>query len=538
MLICECKYFEIRKVMKSLLPLLLIFLIYSCGNNQEESAKIPFEFSDISIEEKMEMALSKSYLSKLGIKDSTATYLIDFYRARNFKPKWINDSTLSSIGEQLIGVFKKSYSIGIPQGRLIEFTSENFIQEEICISLSLAQTINDLHVGLINYEDTTSNPVQYVSKTKLDDLTNFNTDTDIRLQFSQFGPNDSTYQVLARGLVDLLDSYPLDTTTFDIKSIKYDTLEAKTKSQEALISKGYLTSGSLDSAAYIDALTQFHLDNGLKPDGVIGKYTSKALNESTHHKLERILLSMDKIRTRAERPNKYIWINIPEYKLRFYENDNLISDHNIVTGTTSNQTPELVSKLRKIVVYPYWNVPYSISSKELLPAVKRNTAYLEEHNYKVFKNEEEVDPYSVSWSSIRQNAFPFKIRQEPGPGNALGLIKFVFNNAFSVYFHDTPSKSLFNVDVRAYSHGCMRTQNPVDLAKAILERDKRGRRFNRTIPDSLDTLLGRKENYDIKILDPVPIFIEYQTVTRFNDKMITYIDIYGRDEEYLKILRQ
>lgn len=335
-----------------------------------------------------------------------------------------------------------------------------------------------------------------------------------------------------------MDSYPLDTTTFDIKSIKYDTLEAKTKSQEALISKGYLTSGSLDSAAYIDALTQFQLDNGLKPDGVIGKYTSKALNESTHHKLERILLSMDKIRTRAERPNKYIWINIPEYKLRFYENDNLISDHNIVTGTTSNQTPELVSKLRKIVVYPYWNVPYSISSKELLPAVKRNTAYLEEHNYKVFKNEEEVDPYSVSWSSIRQNAFPFKIRQEPGPGNALGLIKFVFNNAFSVYFHDTPSKSLFNVDVRAYSHGCMRTQNPVDLAKAILERDKRGRRFNRTIPDSLDNLLGRKENYDIKILDPVPIFIEYQTVTRFNDKMITYIDIYGRDEEYLKILRQ
>lgn len=107
MLICECKYFEIRKVMKSLLPLLLIFLIYSCGNNQEESAKIPFEFSDISIEEKMEMALSKSYLSKLGIKDSTATYLIDFYRARNFKPKWINDSTLSSIGEQLIGVSKK-----------------------------------------------------------------------------------------------------------------------------------------------------------------------------------------------------------------------------------------------------------------------------------------------------------------------------------------------------------------------------------------------------------------------------------------------
>jgi len=537
-LTCECTYFEIRNIMRPLLTLMLILLLYSCGENQVESDTTPFEFRDISVEEKMQLALSETYLAKLGLPDSTLHYLTDYYSSRDFKPKWINDSTLTETGEKLMDAFQNSYSIGIPIGRITEIKSDNYIQDEIRITLSLSQVIHDLKTGLINYTDKSSNPVRYIQAAELDDLMTFEKNKDIRIQFLKYGPKDSTYEVLGAGLIDLLDNFPLDTSTFDIESIKFDTLTATSKSQKALISKGYLAESSVDSTNFMEALAHFQIDNGLKPDGVIGKYTSIALNESTQHKVERILLAMDKIRTRTERPNKYIWINIPEYKLRFYINDSLKSEHNIVTGTTANQTPELVSKLRKIVVYPFWNVPYSISSKEILPSVKRDTGYLAKHNYKLLKDGQEVDPHSVEWSSIRQNAFPFKIRQEPGRGNALGLIKFVFNNAYSVYFHDTPSKSLFNVDVRAYSHGCMRTQYPVTLAKAILKRDKLGRRLNRTIPDSLDTLLGRKENYNIKVLDPVPIFIEYQTVTRVDTKMITYIDIYGRDEQYLKILRE
>lgn len=249
---------------------------------------------------------------------------------------------------------------------------------------------------------------------------------------------------------------------------------------------------------------------------------------------------MDKIRSRKNRPSRYLRINIPEYKLRYFINDSLKSEHNIVVGKTDHQTPELTAKLRKIVVYPYWNVPYSISSKEILPHLKRDPAYLEKHNYVLLKKDSVVDPYGVNWKKIRQNSFPYKVRQDPGPRNSLGIIKFDFYNSESVYFHDTPSKSLFGVDVRAYSHGCMRTQHPIDLAKVILERDEYRNKINEMTPDSLDSLysLDTIENLEIKLLNPIPIFIEYQSVVRDGERMKMYIDIYGRDEEYLKLIRE
>ena len=168
-----------------------------------------------------------------------------------------------------------------------------------------------------------------------------------------------------------------------------------------------------------------------------------------------------------------------------------------------------------------------------------NPSYFERHRYKIYKKGEEVDPLTVDWTGIGEKSFPFKVVQNPGRSNSLGIIKFVFPNSHSVYFHDTPSKSLFSTDVRAYSHGCMRTQNPVDLARRILERDVRGRRQNDVvIPDSLDSIMSRGENYAISLLDPIPIFVEYISVARVGDQTITYIDIYGRDEEYLTIMNE
>ena len=271
----------------------------------------------------------------------------------------------------------------------------------------------------------------------------FSDTCDYRLQFTKFGPADSTYRVLAEGLIHMVDSMKLDTTTFEVKSLKYDSTMAIEKARVALVSKGYLDESVTDSVGVAEGLTVFQEDNCLTPDGIVGKFTSQALNESTYHKMERIHLAMDKIRTREERPKNYILINIPEYLLRFYSDDTLRTVHNIVVGKYENQTPELNSKLKRLMIYPYWNVPYSISSKEILPAVKYNIGYLEKHNYKVYRKGELVDPYKVNWKSIRQNAFPYKIVQDPGRTNALGVIKFDFYNEHSVYFHDTPAKALF-----------------------------------------------------------------------------------------------
>jgi hypothetical protein len=523
------------------LLLLLTAVLFACSEQQKSKDEIQsFEHQNIPLTEKIKKATSKDYLNSIGIPEVAHDFVRSYYKNRGFKARWSKDKKLSSEGKELKTVLGNKVALGVPDNRFELGTTDNFIQDEIWLTAATAMVVNDLESGIIDFEKKIKRPIACVSPKDFDSKVQFSGAQSIREQFIGFGPADTTYQVLGKGLMAFVDSYPLDTATFDVKSIKYDTTEAIQKTRLALISKGYMPVETPDTTGVIDSLKTFQLHNGLKPDGVIGKYTSQALNESSYRKVERIILAMDKIRSDREYPAKYIRINIPEYKLRFFINDSLKSDHNIVVGKYENQTPELESKLRKIVVYPYWNVPYSISSKEILPALKYDNGYLAKHNYKIFKSGEEIDPLTVDWKSIRQNAFPYKVVQDPGRRNSLGVVKFDFYNEHSVYFHDTPSKGLFGADVRAYSHGCMRSQNPIGLAKAILDRDSIPYRGNIMKSDSIDSILYRKVDFDyrISLVDQIPIYIDYVSVARMGQRMIVHLDIYGRDEEYLKILRQ
>jgi hypothetical protein len=526
--------------MKSLLALgILLMVLSGCSESEKSAEEIQsFELQNIPVDRKIKKALSADYFKSIGLDKSALSYLLSYYKKRGYKPRWIDKSALTVEGEKLKKALQDTFALGIPQNRIKYGATENFIQDELWLTVAASQSINDLQNGIIDYEGKKKKKVNFASAGLLDQLFIFDDSTDIRLQFMKYGPMDLNYRVICQGLIEFTDTYPMDTSTFDVRSIKYDSTMAIKKAQIALVSKGYLKAGVEDSLGVTEALTVFQEHNGLKPDGVIGKYTSQALNESTVHKVERSILALDKIRSQRKYPEKYIRINIPEYKLRFVVNDTVQSDHNIVVGKYENQTPELESNLRKIVVYPYWNVPYSISSKEILPALKRNSGYLALHDYKLLKKGEEVDPLTVDWKSIRQNAFPYRIQQQPGSRNSLGVIKFDFYNEHSVYFHDTPSKGLFGADVRAYSHGCMRTQNPVALAKAILDFDSIPYRRNDVISDTLDSLLARSTNIEVGLLERVPIYIDYVTVARLNQRMVTYLDIYGRDEEYLRIMRE
>lgn len=521
--------------------LLLTTLLFACSEAEKSKEEIQsFEHQNIPMTDKLKKATESDYLNSIGVPKLAHKFVRSYYEQRGFKARWSKDKALTKEGKALKNAMGNKVALGVPDNRFTYSKTDNFIQDEIWLTAATSMVINDLENGIINFEKKKKKKVACISAKAFEEKVAFDANTEIREQFIAFGPEDSTYQVLGKGLIDFVDKYPMDTSTFDVRSVKYDSTEAVTKARLALISKGYFPAEVKDTTGVLDSLKTFQLHNGLKPDGVIGKYTSKALNESSYRKVERIILAMDKIRSDREYPNKYIRINIPEYKLRLFINDSLKSDHNIVVGKYENQTPQLESKLRKIVVYPYWNVPYSISSKEILPALKYNSGYLAKHNYKIYKSGEEVDPSTVNWKSIRQNAFPYKVVQDPGRANSLGVIKFDFYNEHSVYFHDTPSKGLFGADVRAYSHGCMRTQYPVDLAKEILHRDSTRYKGNEMIPDSLDSILARNTdyNFNIKLMDPIPIYVDYVSVARDKDRMVVHVDIYGRDEEYLKIMRQ
>ena len=145
----------------------------------------------------------------------------------------------------------------------------------------------------------------------------------------------------------------------------------------------------------------------------------------------------------------------------------------MIMGKRSTPTPTLLSKVDQVILYPYWHVPYSIATKELLPAIKRNPGYIDAGNYQVLNKAGKImDPYSINWHAYSRSYFPFIIRQSTGCDNALGLLKLNFYSPFGVYLHDTPNKSMFMLNKRYFSHGCMRMEKPMDLGHLVLKNNQ------------------------------------------------------------------
>lgn len=518
---------------------LLPFFFISCSSDNERIEIDFFANDTIPLRLKMHKALGEEHLNKLGFTEEQKTWIKYFYRSRDYKTSWINDSVINSHGIMALDVLKRSPAYGVPFKRveLPMDTSSLWIDRELVITTKLAYMLYDMNHSFIDRETKKLKPKKMTGLKKyigfLDRIGKENADSVLLSQ----GPADSNYRFIINNIHNFCSSYNLDTTHYDITSIKKDSLNTFPKTKAALMSKGYLLKNTDDSLEIVSALKVFQRHNGLAVDGVIGGNTSKALNESNYDKVLRAILALDAMKTPKALPDKYIMINIPEYLLRFFVNDSLKRTHRIVVGTPENKTPVLTSKIRNIVVYPYWNVPYSIASKEILPALKRNAGYASSNNYKIYRGDTEINPYSVNWSRIRENSFPYRVVQSPGPKNSLGILKFEFYNSYSVYVHDTPAKSLFSTSVRSYSHGCMRSQDPVGLGKTILDYDSVGRKRNDLTADSLDSLLMLKKHYSIRLKDPVPIYVEYRTVSADRNSITFYLDIYRKEEELIGLMK-
>jgi murein L,D-transpeptidase YcbB/YkuD len=184
------------------------------------------------------------------------------------------------------------------------------------------------------------------------------------------------------------------------------------------------------------------------------------------------------------------------------------------------------------VLNPTWTVPPGILKNDILPAVRKNPAYLASKNLRVIDYQgREVDPATVDWSRTTVNSFPYILRQDPSPGNSLGLIKFMFPNEHDVYLHDTPSKELFARDERAFSSGCIRVERPFELAELLLADPEDWSR------EKIKAAVDSKETRTVRLKTPVPVLIYYWTAQGMPDGGIQYQkDIYGRDDAVLKAL--
>lgn len=521
------------------LLVLSAFIPTSCTNTVIDKTNPVFD-TKTPLKERISLLIQQDLLAVYqfpqNIKDSV--YL--FYQQNNFNAVWTNDSMLTEKGKKWNRFLKYPCALGLPDNRFFEYKHDSIselpIIQEFLLTARLAQLDYDLKVGFLDTATQTYRPYQAASITQIQkSILEMDTVTLWGTWFAEKGVNRPEYKSLAKALFYFANGKELSDIHFEIPAMVEDSIACVNLTKESLIDKGYLKVADQDNkTVYQEAFSLFQQDNGLKPDGVIGLYSRKSLDESVRFKIHRAILSLERWRWRNAFPDRYIWVNIPEYKLRIFYNDTLYSTHRVVVGKPENTTPQLTSKLRAIISLPYWTQPHSIASKEFLPAMKNNPNYAEKNEYKVFRGDTEVDPLTINWKKYKENNFPFRVRQEPGMKNALGLVKFEFHNKYGVYVHDTPSKGFFNKDIRAYSHGCVRCDLPDSLARFVLSRDEK----QKMTRDSLDSLIARREHYTIHLRKPIQIQLDYITVvTDEKGKMIFYPDVYGRDEKYLKMIQ-
>jgi murein L,D-transpeptidase YcbB/YkuD len=287
------------------------------------------------------------------------------------------------------------------------------------------------------------------------------------------------------------------------------------------------------------AVKAFQKEQGFLPDGVIGPRTRAALNGQPKaaawgSDVERLIVNMERWRWMPESLGDfYVWDNVPEFFMRVVKNGKMIHSAKIVVGKPDTQTPIFSAEMRYIVFHPEWGVPNSIKIKEILPYLQptgggffgfggTDTRVLQRHNLRVSQNGRPVDASSVDWASVDIRRFDFI--QPAGAGNVLGVVKFRFPNKHDVYMHDTPQRELFDKQVRTYSHGCMRVQDPHRLAEILLAEDK-GWPAAR-----VRALLAEGNNNEVELTRRIPVHVTYFTAMVGDDGVLRSIaDPYGHD---------
>ncbi len=314
-------------------------------------------------------------------------------------------------------------------------------------------------------------------------------------------------------------SYPVADSTLLRKQIK-----------EILTALGYFGKNSHEKDLAV-ALMEFQRYHGLEPDGKPGINTIEALGQSSMYKYKKLALNLDRLRKQGTPDSALLYVNIPAYRLKIFNHNKLVDTFRVVVGHPSTPTPRMTGNMVTIITNPVWYVPKKIAMNEILPKIKSDSGYLKRNGFRILdENHQAVSESSINMAELSAENFNYTFRQNRGSDNSLGKIKFLFSNPYAVYLHDTPSKTLFNKDIRAFSHGCIRVKDPERLAGYII------REINTDTTD-INNLIRSGRHYDININGSLSIHIRYITCEADETgNVYFYKDIYGIDKKELEEL--
>jgi murein L,D-transpeptidase YcbB/YkuD len=290
--------------------------------------------------------------------------------------------------------------------------------------------------------------------------------------------------------------------------------------------------------ALAPSVESFQEKFGLVVDGIIGPKTLAALNTTPAEIIDRIIINMARWRWQEHDPGRrYIMVNIANFDLKAVEDGREVLNMAVIVGKFQHQTPVFSHRVQYVDINPFWNIPPSIARNEELPELRKDPMYLVNRNVRLFSSWQtdavELDSTAIDWHAVtRREMSRYKLRQDPGPWNALGPVKLVFPNRYNVYIHGTPAQELFKHTVRSFSHGCIRASRPLELVRFALAEEKE----NWTM-EKIRAAIDSGERKVVIVTAPLPVHITYQTVWVDNDGAIHFNnDIYGRDKRLAAIL--
>lgn len=538
----------------------LFLVIVSCNNAPSSSDMVSKpEQMNVTVAARLEEYLAHAQADSGRVNDSVRlrqpAMVNLMYEKRNRKPLWSDKENWQLAGQQLMayidsaryqGLFPEDYHVTDLLALRQKFSNDSlgksdranaalWAHADLLLTDAFVQIVSDLKMGRLQTDSVTTRRDSVIAEAiyleKLDELRQKGNPVAV---LQPLEPKSKAYHRLKEGLKSFLDSADFSSKFTFVPAPGKDSLRFRKALQQRLFEAGFIGSNQppADSAALAAAVKKYQLQKGLKADGKAGEAVLRSLNSSDRERFIRIAITLDRYKLLDEvMPRKYIWVNLPSFYLQLVENDSARIVSRVIVGKPATRTPVLTSAINELITYPTWTPPSSIIQKEILPAVKRNPGYLARRGFKLVNGRgETIDPYAVNWSKYTKS-MPYRVVQNSGDANALGIMKFNFPNKYAVYLHDTNQRYLFGNASRAMSHGCVRVQEWEKLTWYILRNDSLQAKGGAVRSDSVRNWLSEKKFRKVPVQQKIPVYLRYFTCEGKNGKVIFYDDIYGEDKK-------
>jgi len=477
--------------------------------------------------------------------------IAEFYRANGFAPVWVGDTQQHAQRRaRLIQALSTTDVHGLPQGSysvqalMDQMNDARSTRDlgaiEITLSRAFVEYARDLQSGALRPSAIDDGLVRKVERTSAKDHLQGLISTGGDGYFDQLAPQSTQYRALMKQklvLENLIQQGGWGATVPVAKLEYRDTGPNVIKLRNRLVSLGYLnpTASPEFDEALLAAVRAFQVDHGLAPDGVAGQGTITELNRSASERLKAVYVALERERwLPRERGERHILVNQADFSAKIVDDGLVTFETRAVIGknTHDRRSPEFSDEMEHLVINPSWYVPRSIITKEYLPKLQSDPNAVG-HIQITDRSGRQVNRGAVDFTQFDARNFPFAMRQPPSKSNALGLVKFMFPNKYNIYLHDTPQKSLFAREVRAFSHGCIRLADPFDFAYALLAKQEENPKafFHRILNTGKETTVQLEQH--------VPVHLIYRTAYIGPKGHVQYRrDVYDRDRKIWEALQK